>query len=62
MVSVRDPLPENVSGEVVESHEFSHKVDWGHVVIGIAVIYVVWKGSGLFEQGNDEGGAGHTGG
>jgi hypothetical protein len=57
-----EPLPENVAGEVVETHAFEHRVDWGHVVLGLAAIYVAWKASGLFEQGNDEKGAGHTGG
>lgn len=56
-----EPLPENVSGEVVESHAFEHRVDWGHVALGLAAIYVVWKASGLLEQGNVEGDGGHTG-
>jgi hypothetical protein len=57
-----EPLPENVAGEVVETHAFEHRVDWGHVVLGAAAIYVVWKASSVVDQGNDEEGAGHTGG
>lgn len=56
-----EPLPENVSGEVVESHAFEHRVDWGHVALGIAVVYVAWKLSRMLDEGNDEEGAGHTG-
>lgn len=57
-----EPLPENVNGEVVESHAFEHRIDWGHVALGLAAIYVVWKASSLVDRGNDEEGAGHTGG
>jgi len=56
-----EPLPENVAGEVVETHAFEHRVDWGHVVLGAAAIYVVWKGSKLLDEGNDEGDTGRTG-
>lgn len=35
-----DPVPENISGEktVAYSHEIHHSINWGYVVIGVAVI------------------------
>lgn len=36
------PNPENVSGEVVRRHSFEHRINWGHVVMGLAVLYVAY--------------------
>lgn len=74
---MQDPAPENITGEKVQQHVFKHQINWGHVVVGVAVIYAAWKGAQLVgasggegagdgteivvEQGNDEGLAGHTG-
>jgi hypothetical protein len=37
--------PENVSGKLVESHEFTHQVkhqvNWSHILLGIVAIYVI---------------------
>ena len=40
MSEMADPVPENISGEktVAYSHEIHHSVNWGYVVIGVAVI------------------------
>jgi hypothetical protein len=39
--------PENVSGEIVESHQFSHsvqhQVNWSHFLVALVVVVVVWK-------------------
>jgi|JXWS01.1.fsa_nt_gb hypothetical protein len=32
------PMPENIDGSVSYSHEIHHKINWGYVSIGIAVI------------------------
>ena len=41
------PAPENVEGQKVESHEFSHavehKVNWSHVLLAGVVLITVWK-------------------
>lgn len=37
-----EPPKENVTGEVVRSHSFKHEINWGHVVLGLAVIYVAY--------------------
>jgi hypothetical protein len=39
---MQDPVPENISGSKVESHEFVHQIQWGYVVLGFAVIVVVY--------------------
>ena len=40
MSEMADPVPENISGEktVAYSHEIHHSINWGYVVIGVAVI------------------------
>ena len=37
-----EPEPSNISGEKIEKHVFEHRVDWGYVAVGIAVIAVAW--------------------
>jgi len=41
------PKPENVSGELIESHEFSHavehQVNWSHVLLAIVFVYAIAK-------------------
>ena len=38
---------ENVSGKLVESHEFSHavehQVNWSHVLLAIVLVYAIGK-------------------
>lgn len=54
---MRDPLPENMAGQKVETHEFSHQVEhsvnWGHVVLAVVALLLAWR-LGLLERGNDE--------
>jgi len=39
--------PENVSGEIVESHQFSHsvqhQVNWSHVLFALVALVTLWK-------------------
>lgn len=42
-----EPAPENVDGRVVETHSFEHRVNWSHVALALAALYVAWKASGL---------------
>ena len=41
------PAPENVEGQKVESHEFSHavehQVNWSHVLLAFVLIYAIAK-------------------
>lgn len=41
------PAPENVDGQVIESHEFSHSVEhqvnWSHVLLAAVVLLVIWR-------------------
>lgn len=42
-----DPSPENVTGQVVERHEFqhhvAHEVNWSHVGMMLLFLVAVWK-------------------
>jgi hypothetical protein len=40
---MRDPSPENISGEKVQRHVFKHEINWGHVAVAVAVIVVAGK-------------------
>jgi hypothetical protein len=54
---VRDPHPDNISGEKHVQHVVEHSVDWGHVALGLAGIFVAWKLAQLLDgddEGNDE--------
>jgi hypothetical protein len=39
---MQDPVPENIEGQVTETHEFTHRVDWGHVALSVAALAVVY--------------------
>jgi len=52
---MKDPHPENIQGEKV--HVIEHQVNWGHVVGGVAALYVAWQvfgGLSSAEGGDDE--------
>lgn len=49
-----EPAPENVTGEVVQRHSFDHSVNWGHVILGVAALYVAHRGFRLVD-GQDAG-------
>jgi hypothetical protein len=55
---MRDPKPENITGE--KTHSFEWSVDVGQVLLGLAVIYAAWKATQLLDGGNDEEDAGQT--
>lgn len=39
------PDPSNVTGEVIETHQFEHSVHWNvsHVLLVIVALYGVWR-------------------
>lgn len=41
---MRDPNPENISGEKVQRHVFKHEINWGYVTIAAAVVVAVYIG------------------
>lgn len=49
---MRDPKPENITGQ--KTHSFEWSVDVGQVLLGLAVIYAAWKAAHLLDGGNDE--------
>lgn len=52
-----DPLPENIRGEKVEKHVFSHdvhhEVNWGHVSLAVALIVLLWMLSRWYRDSDD---------
>jgi hypothetical protein len=40
---MQDPSPSNISGEKVVSHSVEHRVNWSHVLLAVAVVYVAAK-------------------
>lgn len=49
-----DPVRENIDGEMIETHSFEHRIDWGYVALGLAAIFVVWKVSVALDGGKDD--------
>lgn len=37
-----EPLPENIDGERVEKHVFTHEINWGHVAAGVGALAIAW--------------------
>jgi len=57
---MQDPRPENIRGEKVQHHVFKHEIQWGYVVIGVAVLailYVYMQRTGSESHESDESGA-----
>jgi hypothetical protein len=56
---MQDPPPENITGS--KQHVFEHTVNWSHLAIAVAVIYVTWKFSRFVGSGSgDESGTRNT--
>jgi hypothetical protein len=45
---MRDPPAENITGQKEVAHTVSHKVDWGHVALGIGLIALALVARRLF--------------
>lgn len=39
---MQDPKPENIEGSKRITHTVEHKVDWGHVALGLGLLALVW--------------------
>lgn len=42
---MQDPVPENIQGSKMETHEFVHRIDWGYVAVSVAALmslYIVF--------------------
>jgi hypothetical protein len=50
-----DPLPENIDGTkaVTYSHEVHHRINWGYVAIGAAVIALVLLARSRLDEDRD---------
>lgn len=51
---MRDPTPQNITGEKVQRHVFKHKIQWGYVAMAVAVIYVVMRVGPMFAGDADD--------
>lgn len=52
-----EPPKENVSGEVVRRHSFEHQINWGHVALGLALLYMAYHGVRLLDSGESDSGS-----
>lgn len=43
---MNEPAPENITGEIVErhtySHEIQHRIPWGYVTLGVGLMALAW--------------------
>jgi hypothetical protein len=39
-----DPAPENIQGTIVQKHTFTHEVNWGHVMLAVALLAIAYVG------------------
>lgn len=52
---MRDPNPDNISGEKVQRHVFKHSINWGYVALAVAVLLLGWKiAPAVTSDGEDE--------
>lgn len=58
---MRDPDPENITGEKRHSFSWNVEVDVGQLALGIALLFLVWKGAQLLDGRNDEEDGEYTG-
>ena len=40
---MKDPLPENITGEKTVAHTVQHTVRWDYLLIAALAVYAVWK-------------------
>jgi len=45
---------EDVEGSVSVSHSFRHEINWGHVALGMAGVYVIYKIGSAWTKSNDK--------
>jgi hypothetical protein len=50
-MTMRDPKPDNISGEKVQRHVFKHEINWGYVAVAVALIVVAYR----LDLGGDDG-------
>lgn len=55
---MKDPLPENISGEKVVVHKVNHQIHWGYVSVAVALVFVVLAAREVLEDRDGEEGDG----
>jgi hypothetical protein len=51
---MQDPPSQNITGSKVETHQFVHEVHWGQVILGFAVLAVVYAVILHQKEGSEE--------
>ena len=46
---MNDPAPENITGSKTVSHNVNHTIRWDYVLLGVVVLYALYRVSGLIE-------------
>jgi len=39
---MQDPIQENIEGSKQVVHTYEHRIDWGYVIVGIAVLILAY--------------------
>jgi len=47
---------DDVEGSVNVSHSFRHEINWGHVALGIAVVFAVYKVAAAYASSSSDNG------
>lgn len=59
---MRDPPARNIDGEKVITHSVEHKVDWGHVALGVGILALAFIVHRAFLRGSEDDEAAQSGG
>ena len=46
---------DEVDGSISVSHSFRHEINWGHVALGAALIYALYKVAGMYDNSGGDG-------
>ena len=55
---MQDPPAENIRGAKKVTHTVEHRVDWGHVALGIGLLLLAYTLRRMFEKSPDDDGKG----
>jgi len=51
---MREPLPENIDGQVTQHHEFKHEINWGYVALAVVLVFAVLQLNEMYADSDDE--------
>jgi len=51
---MQDPAPENITGEKQIVHKVEHRVNWGHVAVGIGLLTLALVAKRLVSESRED--------